>query len=261
VVTEARQRVVMSSAQAVEHRASWGRSLRLFRVFLVEQSDPDRFYSALASDSAVHVDSYRALAGATLLDVGGGPGFFARAFEDRGAVYFAVDADAGEMRLHGRQPGPRTVQASGEALPFGDDSFDVVYSSNVLEHVVDPWRLADEMVRVVKPGGIVAVSYTLWFGPWGGHETSPWHYLGGARAARIFQRRHGKPPKNVYGRSLFAVTAREGLAWARSLEGSGQATLVRAEARYVPVGLRWLVKVPLLREVLCWNVMLVLSKR
>ena len=35
------------------------------------------------------------------------------------------------------------------------------------------------MVRVTKPGGLVFVSYTVWWGPWGGHETAPWHYLGG----------------------------------------------------------------------------------
>ena len=38
-------------------------------------------------------------------------------------------------------------------LPFRDDSLDVCYSSNVLEHVSDPWLMADEMVRVTKPGG------------------------------------------------------------------------------------------------------------
>ncbi|MEK9735878.1 MAG: class I SAM-dependent methyltransferase, partial [Candidatus Nanopelagicales bacterium] len=93
---------------------------------------------------------YHPLRGALLLDVGGGPGFFARAFEDLGAKYVAVDADAGEMRLHGRDPGPRTVQADGTALPFPTGSFDVTYSSNVLEHVAQPWRVAEEMVQVTE---------------------------------------------------------------------------------------------------------------
>ena len=74
-------------------------------------------------------------------------------------------------------------------LPFADATFDVCYSSNVLEHVVDPWRMADEMVRVTRPGGVVFISYTVWYGPWGGHETAPWHFLGGRRARRRYRRR------------------------------------------------------------------------
>ncbi len=97
-------------------------------------------------------------------------------------------------------------------LPFADDSFGVTYSSNVLEHVSEPWTMADEMVRVTRPGGLVFLSYTLWYGPWGGHETAPWHFLGGHRAARRYEKKHGHPPKNVFGTSLFPVTAAAGPA-------------------------------------------------
>lgn len=230
----------------------------LFRSFLVEQTDPDRFYGELAADSAAHVDSFASLRGALLLDVGGGPGFFADAFAARGATYIAVDADAGEMRLHGRAPGPRTVQASGTALPFAQGAFDIAYSSNVLEHVPDPWALAEEMIRVVRPGGTAVISYTLWFGPWGGHETSPWHLLGGRRAARRYERRHGRPPKNVYGESLYAITASAGIHWARGIRG---ADLIAIEPRYLPRHVHWVARVPGLREVVTWNLLLVLRRR
>lgn len=238
--------------------ATWGRSVSLFRSFLVEQTDPDRFYGDLAADSAAHVDSFESLAGARLLDVGGGPGFFADAFGGRGATYVAVDADAGEMRLHGRAPAPRTVQASGTALPFRDGSFDIAYSSNVLEHVRDPWDMADEMVRVVRPGGLIVLSYTLWFGPWGGHETAPWHLLGGRRAARRYERVIGRAPKNVYGESLFPITASAGLEWARR---ASDVDIVSVEPRYLPRSLKWVVDVPFLREIVTWNLMLVLRRR
>lgn len=239
-------------------RASWGRSVDLFRAFLLEQSDPDRFYGALARDSAAQVDTWHALRGARLLDVGGGPGYFANAFAARGADYVAVDADAGEMRLHGRDPGPRTVQASGERLPFGTGTFDVAYSSNVLEHVAHPWRMADEMVRVTRPGGTIIASYTLWYGPWGGHETSPWHLLGGSWAARRYADRHGHPPKNVYGTSLFPITAGAGARWARR---QGQADVVALVPRYLPAALARLAQVPLVREVALWNLLIVLRRR
>ena len=242
---------------AAPWRADAARSARLFSAFLAEQSDPDRFYGELARDSAGQVDRWHRLDGALLLDVGGGPGYFADAFEARGATYVAVDADAGEMRLHGRAPGPRTVLADGTGLPFRTGSIDIAYSSNVLEHVRDPWRMADEMVRVTRPGGTIVISYTLWWGPWGGHETSPWHLLGGRRAALRYRRRRGHEPKNVYGESLFPITAAAGLRWAR---GQRAARLVAAEPRYLPAGLGWITRVPVLREAACWNLLLVLRR-
>lgn len=237
-------------------RPTLRRSWRLFRSFQVEQSDPDHFYGTLAADSAAQVSHFARLEGAWLLDVGGGPGYFADAFRAAGARYTPLDADVGELSgLGGLAPG--TVIGSGMALPFADGSFDVTYSSNVLEHVNDPWRMADEMVRVTKPGGTVFLSYTLWWGPHGGHETKPWHYLGGRRAADRYARKHGKRPKNDYGVSLFMVTAAEGLRWARARDG---VEVVRLFPRYLPRWAWWVLRVPLLREVVTWNLAIVLRK-
>jgi SAM-dependent methyltransferase len=146
-------------------------------------------------------------------------------------------------------------------LPFRTGSVDVCYSSNVLEHVPDPWRMADEMVRVTRPGGTVFISYTLWFGPWGGHETAPWHYLGGRRARRRYAAKHGHEPKNKYGESLFAVTAGAGLRWARAQQEVGVAEVVDLTPRYNPRWSRFLLRVPLVREVVTWNLVIVLRKR
>ena len=142
--------------------------------------------------------------------------------------------------------------------PFRDGAFDVCYSSNVLEHVPDPWQLGDEMVRVTAPGGTVFISWTLWWGPHGGHETAPWHLLGGGLARRRYRRRHGREPKNRYGESLFAVTVRDGLRW---LARQDQAELVALLPRYNPRWTWWLLRVPLVREVVTWNLVIVLRKR
>ena len=236
--------------------ATFGRSRALLSAFRCEQSDPDRFYRALAADSARQVGVYADLRGSRLLDVGGGPGFFADAFSRAGATYLPIDLDAGELRLHGRQPGPRTVQGSGMALPYRTGTMDIAYSSNVLEHVPEPWTMADEMVRVVRPGGTVFLSYTLWFGPWGGHETSPWHYLGGTWAADRYAAQRGSRPKNDFGVSMFKVTASAGLRWARRQPRAG---LVAAVPRYLPRWTTSLVHVPGLREVAMWNLLLVMQ--
>lgn len=238
-------------------RATLSRSVRLFRAFLVEQTDPARFYIELAKDAADHVSSYADLRGVRLLDVGGGPGYFADAFEAAGATYYSVDSDVGEMSMV-TEPRAGSVLGSGMALPFRNASVDVCYSSNVLEHVRDPWLMADEMVRVTKPGGLVFISYTTWFGPWGGHETAPWHFVGGRYAARRYERKLGKRPKNVYGESLFKVTVADGLRYARQVRGAEVVALI---PRYNPWWTHWLLRVPLLRELVTWNLVIVMRKR
>jgi SAM-dependent methyltransferase len=131
---------------------------------------------------------------------------------------------------------------------------DICLSSNVAEHVPQPWRLGREMLRVTKPGGLAVLSYTVWLGPFGGHETGLTHYLGGARAAALYTRKHGHPPKNNYGSSLFAVSAADGLQWA-----AATGALIAAFPRYHPRWAWWMTKVPILREFLVSNLVLVLS--
>jgi len=256
VTTEA-----ISDARArrrLRRMATWSRAVNLFRDFQVEQTDPDRFYGTMARDSVEQLSQLADLRGAHVLDVGGGPGYWADAFAAAGARYTPLDADAGELALHGRTPLPGTVIGDGQRLPFRTDAFDLVYSSNVGEHVRQPWTMGDEMVRVCRPGGLVFYSYTLWYGPWGGHETAPWHYLNGDFAARRYTRRTGHPPKNAYGRSLFPVSLRQGQTWARS---QTHADVVDIIPRYLPAGLFWIRSVPVVREILTWNVALILRKR
>jgi SAM-dependent methyltransferase len=233
------------------------RSVRLLREFRYEQPDPARFYTAIAEDSVGQLSQYDDLDGRVVLDVGGGPGYFRDAFARAGGTYFALDADAGELAGTGRIA-EGTVVGSGLQLPFADGCVDVAYSSNVLEHVADPWRMAEEMVRVTRPGGLVFLSYTVWYGPWGGHETAPWHYVSGGYARRRYRRRHGREPKNRYGESMFKVTVRDGLRWSRRQQ---QADVVAVLPRYNPWWSWWLLRVPGVREVATWNLAIVLRKR
>lgn len=236
--------------------ATFARSARLVRAFRSEQRDPHRFYTFLAADTVAQLSGYADLAGALVADIGSGPGYFMNAFATAGAHCVGVDCDAGELTMHGSPP-PGSVLGSAVGLPLRTGSVDVCFSSNVLEHVSVPWRMADEMVRVTKPGGIVYLSFTNWLSPWGGHETSPWHYLGGELAARRYQRRHGRPPKNRYGVSLHPVSVGSALAWARRRT---DVRLVDAVPRYYPHWVRSIVAIPGLREFATWNLVLVLEK-
>jgi SAM-dependent methyltransferase len=244
-------------------RATLRRSIRLLSSFRYEQAEPQRFYGPLAADT-VHLvsDLWQGIhgggpVGRRVLDVGGGPGYFARAFSDAGLDYIGVEPDPTEIHAAGpvlaREAGTY-VRASGMALPFADNSVDICLSSNVAEHVPRPWELGGEMLRVTRPGGLVVLSYTVWLGPFGGHEMGLTHYLGGARAAARYARKHGHPAKNNYGSSLFAVSAAEGLDWAAST-----GALIAAFPRYHPKWAWRLTKMPMVREFLVSNLVLVLQ--
>jgi hypothetical protein len=118
--------------------------------------------------------------------------------------------------------------------------------------------MTGEMVRVTRPGGTIFLSFTPWLSPHGGHETAPWHYLGGHLARRRFHRKHGREPKNRFGQSLFAVSVGAALRWARSCP---DVDVVAAYPRYHPWWATWVVAVPGLRELASWNLVLVMRRR
>lgn len=231
------------------------RSVRMLSAFRVEQADPHYFYGTLAADTVDMIQRHRCLTGLDVLDVGAGPPEFATAFARAGAHYVALDSD---RRALVPRPGGATVRADGRHLPFRAAAVDVSMASNVLEHVSEPWALADEMVRATRPGGLVVLSYTNWLSPWGGHETSPWHYLGGYTAADRYGRRYGHPPKNRYGIDLFPVSVTAGLRWART---NPDVELLDARPRYLPRWGRAVLRLPGVREVVTWNLWLVLRRR
>lgn len=239
-------------------------SWRLLLAFREEQRDPDRFYRMLAADTAALVDAEVArhgdrpsIDGAVVVDVGSGPGDLAEAFRDRGARAVAVDVDWDEMHVRPRAL-EQAVVGDGRRLPFGDGVVDVACASNVLEHVPDPLGVVADMARVTRPGGVVFVNYTLWLSPWGGHETSPWHYLGGARAVRRYEQRLGRSPKNRFGSTLFPMAGRRFLDGLRHLEG---VVVVDSYPRYFPRWTRGLPEVPVIGDLLTWNLAVVMVRQ
>jgi SAM-dependent methyltransferase len=232
------------------------RSIRLFRLFLLEQTQPGLFYGGLADDAADQIARHADLAGSTVVDVGGGAGYFTSAFRARGAHSYLFEPDQSEL-LSAGAPVSGAVQADGYWLPVADASADICFSSNVLEHVADPAGLIEEMIRVTRPGGIVYLSYTNWFSPWGGHEMSPWHLLGTGFAARRFVRRYGRQPKHYVGRNLYKVHVGPIL---RMMRARRDIEILDAQPRYYPRWCRFIVRLPVVREFITWN-LLVIARR
>ena len=232
------------------------RSVRLFRLFLAEQTDPDGFYSALARDAAGQLAKFITIPGRTVLDIGGGAGYVTDEFRSRGAHCYLFELDAGEMLARGGAPAG-AVLADGYWLPVRDGGADLCVSSNVLEHVGDPGGLIEEMVRATKPGGLIYLSFTNWYSPWGGHEMSPWHYLGADRAERRYVRKHRRQPKNKVGASLFPVHVGPVLKMVRDRH---DVEVLSARPRYYPAWCRMLIRVPGLREIATWNLLLIMRR-
>ena len=138
-----------------------------------------------AEDSAAYLLG-RLRAGMDLLDVGCGPATITADLAEHVAPGRVVGLDAAPGALEAARATLAERGLSGQvelttgdvmALPFDDDSFDVVHAHQVLQHLGDPVGALTEMRRVARPGGIVAVrdavySAMSWFPrpEAGGHE-------------------------------------------------------------------------------------------
>jgi SAM-dependent methyltransferase len=114
-------------------------------------------------------------AGTSVIDVGCGAGRHSFEAYRRGADVVAfdqsesdlndVDAILTAMAEQGEAPASAKAEAvKGDALdlPYADGSFDCVIASEILEHVPADDRAIDELVRVCKPGGVLAVTVPRW---------------------------------------------------------------------------------------------------
>jgi 2-polyprenyl-6-hydroxyphenyl methylase / 3-demethylubiquinone-9 3-methyltransferase len=97
--------------------------------------------------------------GLPALDVGCGGGILAEEFASMGFRVTGIDPSEQSLitaKQHAQLAGLAIdyQQGTGEAIPFGDNSYPVVYCCDVLEHVRDLPKVISEIYRVTKPGGV-----------------------------------------------------------------------------------------------------------
>lgn len=131
-------------------------------------SDYDRFRYANERHLPACIDALD-VDGKQVLEIGLGQGADAERLIRRGARWSGVDLTAESIdrvraRLTLRQlPHEELRQGSVLALPFADDTFDVVFSHGVLHHVPDIGQAQREIHRVLRPGGeLVIMMYARW---------------------------------------------------------------------------------------------------
>jgi len=90
--------------------------------------------------------------GGNLLENGCGVGMYVEHLRPFGGKVFGLEYDF-ERAAEAVSRSPAILNAAGEALPYPANTFDLILSHEVLEHVADDRAAASEMARVLKPGG------------------------------------------------------------------------------------------------------------
>jgi ubiquinone/menaquinone biosynthesis C-methylase UbiE len=110
------------------------------------------------------LDATGVAAGMRVLDIATGPGYVAARAAERGAETVGIDFAPEMLELAGRlHPGLEFREGDANALPFDDESFDVVIANFVMPHLTDLPGAVREAARVARPGGRVGL--TTWDAP------------------------------------------------------------------------------------------------
>jgi SAM-dependent methyltransferase len=102
------------------------------------------------------VDRYAPLQGKRILDVGCGLGVYVERLRQFSDQVYGADIEVERVMEGGRRL-PALLAAAAEALPYADNSFDVLLLHEILEHVADDRRVVEEAYRVLSPGGRMAI--------------------------------------------------------------------------------------------------------
>jgi SAM-dependent methyltransferase len=140
--------------------------------------------------------------GERVLDMGCGGGRHAFALLRQGADVVALDYSESEvaavngmfaaMQLAGEVPAGAVgigVRGTAYGLPFPDNTFDAIIAAEVLEHLPEDRLAMSELVRVLKPGGRLAVSVPRWFPEKVCWALSDAYHANEGGHIRIYQRR------------------------------------------------------------------------
>jgi len=159
-----------------------------------------------------------------ILDFGCGGGYFVLEGLRRDLDIWGVDRLFGKIKRYRKlieytsSPedwGQRCLVGDGVILPFPSDSFDLVSSWWVFEHIPTPGEALREMVRVARPGGVIVIRAQDARTSWEGHCNIPWvPYLSG-RLTRVWIEEFGKSPSMYEG--VYDITQPQAISILESL--------------------------------------------
>ncbi len=117
--------------------------------------------------------------GKRILEIGSGLGTFNIVCQQKGGDCYGIEPDSVKVgisldRLDNAGVHRNILRSVGEDLPFGDRTFDLVVSFQVLEHTQIPEKVLRETVRVLKPGGYIHFVVPNYNSFWEGHYGVIW---------------------------------------------------------------------------------------
>ncbi|MBC7236506.1 MAG: class I SAM-dependent methyltransferase, partial [Chloroflexi bacterium] len=118
------------------------------------------------------------LSAASVLELGAGVGGYSLVLNRESRSFLATDMQK-DLWLNGDEVPFQQVDVL-RPFPFEDDSFDLVYCSSLIEHIPEAGNMLDESWRVLKPGGVLYLSFPPFYSlaMIGGHLFKPFHFLG-----------------------------------------------------------------------------------
>lgn len=143
------------------------------------------------------------LPGKRLLEIGGGIGLLQAVARTENIFAFGVEPQVVNCQLTRdvlqsyQIEQTYVAQSVGERLPFPDETFDIVCSFLVMEHVRDPRAVLGESVRVLKPGGFVHFTVPNYGSIWEGHYNTLWIPNSPPWLAKLYVRLMGRVPDFV----------------------------------------------------------------
>jgi SAM-dependent methyltransferase len=190
-----------------------------------------------------------AASGLRILEMACGAGGITLPLARLGARVRALDIDAGEvasLRAAAREKRLDNLEVTvDDAFAFrSDERFDVVVASEVIEHVLDPDRLLENVTRHMAPGALLIVTTPNGYGPWEfSNYLRPRHVV---RRWSWLRRALGRPPyvagtgpdhcQHYTRRRLFAMFRRHGLEVHRSMNSDFVLTISKRMRRHRVLG-------------------------
>ena len=122
---------------------------------------------------------------AGVLEIGAGRGGYSATLNRVAASFIASDFE--NNKYFEKSGIPFEIVDVSERFPFGSNTFDLIYCSSVIEHVAEPGNMLSESFRVLRPGGVLHVSFPPFYSLTmvGGHQFKPFHFLGEKLAVRL----------------------------------------------------------------------------
>lgn len=239
------------------------RTYFLLRSAIALRHEPDELQALNAQDSINQVVGKTAIFNRDVLDISDAAQSNAESLTQRGARVTTMRREVPTSRRAFSTPASDVefvehIEFTPLHIPAPDNTFDLVFATNIFSCVAEPGVLLEELVRVTRHGGTIYIQNLMWYSMWGGRETSPWHVVSGDYARRRYVKQKGHEPFNRYGVNFFKLRPHQMM---RLVRARRDLVVYSMGPRFLPTSWRWLLRVPLLRDAVVQDLVVVVERR